>query len=171
MFCNAFSTNRNLIKGSALTYSHVILLIIVASLNGFLLVEIPGTQKYTCEVIIVLFSNMWMLMIQKKEYDDATIHSTCLKSLKKDYHELLTKVCLYLYVSDLLLFKKFNPFSRDLLPRWQSSWQIKFLRKFILLMNILIMQWYCRKEIRISITGNLHGSFSQLTFWSFVDWK
>lgn len=46
MFCNAFSTNRNLIKGSALTYSHVILLIIVASLNGFLLVEIPGTQKY-----------------------------------------------------------------------------------------------------------------------------
>ena len=48
-----FSTNNYLIKGSALTYRYVILLILVASLNSFLLVEIPGTQKYSYLVTVV----------------------------------------------------------------------------------------------------------------------
>ena len=48
-----FSTKNDLIKGSAFTYRHVILLILVASLNRFLLVELPGTQKYTYLMIVV----------------------------------------------------------------------------------------------------------------------
>ena len=53
-FCKyVFSTSNHLIKGSAFTYGHAILLILVASLNRFLLVEIPGTQKYFYLVIVV----------------------------------------------------------------------------------------------------------------------
>ena len=45
-FCKyVFSTNNYLIKGSALTYRHVILLILVASFNKFLLVE-PGDRGF-----------------------------------------------------------------------------------------------------------------------------
>ena len=40
-------------KGSVLTYRYVILLILVASLNSFLLVEIPGTHKYSYLVTVV----------------------------------------------------------------------------------------------------------------------
>ena len=41
-----FSTNNYLIKGSALNCRHISLKTLVAYLNRFLLVEIPGTQKY-----------------------------------------------------------------------------------------------------------------------------
>ena len=43
---HVFSINDYLIKGSALTCRYVILPILVASLNRFLLVEIPGTKEY-----------------------------------------------------------------------------------------------------------------------------
>ena len=52
LFCKyIFLTNNNLIKDSAVTYKHVILKILLASLNRFLLIEIPSTQKYTYLVI------------------------------------------------------------------------------------------------------------------------
>ena len=56
LFCKyVFSTNNHLIKGSALIYRHVTLLILVASLNRFLLVEISGTHKYSYLVIVGFF--------------------------------------------------------------------------------------------------------------------
>ena len=56
LFCKyIFLTNNNLIKDSAVTYKHVILKILVASLNKFLLIEIPSTQKYTYLVIKKIF--------------------------------------------------------------------------------------------------------------------
>ena len=47
LFCKyVFSTNDYLTKGRALSYRHVTLLVLVASLNRFLLDEIPSTQKH-----------------------------------------------------------------------------------------------------------------------------
>ena len=54
LFCKyAFSIKNYLIKGSALNCRQISLKHLVASLNRFLLVEIPGTQKYTYLMILV----------------------------------------------------------------------------------------------------------------------
>ena len=55
-------------KGSALIYGHVILLILVGTLNRFLLVEISDTQKYVYVVIVVfIFKCVNVDDIEKKK--------------------------------------------------------------------------------------------------------